>query len=197
MQTSAGILHRTYAYCLLSRGLFKQHILETRKRGRGSVRFIDGIQLDNNAVHPAVDNADHHGPSGRIRRHIPSCREFAETESFHDASSYCCGNLPQALGGRGFVDVIISQFGTLGLATGGLILGSISAAAAICLILRLQKTEKRTIVIEVGMQNAAQAIAVATSPFVFGNPVIATPAIIYALLMNIVLLTYVAVIGRR
>lgn len=94
-------------------------------------------------------------------------------------------------------DVIISQFGTLGLATGGLILGSISAAAAICLILRLQKTEKRTIVIEVGMQNAAQAIAVATSPFVFGNPLIATPAIIYALLMNIVLLTYVAVIGRR
>ena len=42
------------------------------------------------------------------------------------------------------------------------------------------------------MQNAAQAIAVATSPFVFANAVIATPAIIYALLMNVVLLTYVA-----
>lgn len=46
----------------------------------------------------------------------------------------------------------------------------ILAAAAISLIFRLKKTEKRTIVIEVGMQNAAQAIAVATSPFVFGNP---------------------------
>lgn len=93
--------------------------------------------------------------------------------------------------------VIISQFTTLGLATGGLILGSILAAAVICLILGLRKTEKRTIVIEVGMQNAAQAIAVATSPFVFGNQVIATPAIIYALLMNVVLLSYVAIIGRR
>lgn len=93
--------------------------------------------------------------------------------------------------------VIISQFGTLGLATGGLILCSISVAAAISLALRLKKDEKRTIVIEVGMQNAAQAIAVATSPFVFANPVIATPAIIYALLMNVVLLSYVAVIGRR
>lgn len=67
-------------------------------------------------------------------------------------------------------DVIISRFGTLGLATGGLILGSILAAAVICLIFRLKKAEKRTIVIEVGMQNAAQAIAVATSPFVFDNP---------------------------
>lgn len=93
--------------------------------------------------------------------------------------------------------VIISEFGTLGLAAGGLILVSILAAALIGRILSLQKTEKRTIIIEVGMQNAAQAIAVATSPFVFANAVIATPAIIYALLMNVVLLTYVAVTGRH
>lgn len=93
--------------------------------------------------------------------------------------------------------VIISEFGTLGLATGSLILSSILAAALISVVLRLRKTEKRTIVIEVGMQNAAQAIAVATSPFVFANAVIATPAIIYALLMNLVLLTYVAIIGKR
>lgn len=92
--------------------------------------------------------------------------------------------------------VIISQFGTLGLAAGGLIIGSILAAAAISVLFRLGKGERRTIVIEVGMQNAAQAIAVATSPFVFANAVIATPAIIYALIMNIVLLTYVAVAGR-
>ena len=92
---------------------------------------------------------------------------------------------------------IIDNFGTLGLAAGGLILASILAAAVLSLVFHLRKTEKRTIVIEVGMQNAAQAIAVATSPFVFANAVIATPAIIYALLMNVVLLTYVAVIGRR
>lgn len=93
--------------------------------------------------------------------------------------------------------VIIDNFSTLGLAAGGLILGSILVAAVLSLIFRLRKTEKRTIVIEVGMQNAAQAIAVATSPFVFANAVIATPSIIYALLMNLVLLTYVAAIGRR
>ena len=92
---------------------------------------------------------------------------------------------------------IIENFGTLGLAAGGLILVSILAAAVLSLVFRLRKTEKRTIVIEVGMQNAAQAIAVATSPFVFANAVIATPAIIYALLMNVVLLTYVAVVGRH
>lgn len=80
----------------------------------------------------------------------------------------------------------------IALATGSLILASIFAAALISIVLRLKTDEKRTIVIEVGMQNAAQAIAVATSPFVFANAVIATPAIIYALLMNVVLLTYVA-----
>ena len=47
------------------------------------------------------------------------------------------------------------------------------------------------------MQNAAQAIAVASSPLVFNNDIIAIPAIIYALMMNVILLVYVAVISRR
>lgn len=94
-------------------------------------------------------------------------------------------------------DAIIANFGTLGLATGCLILCSIAVAALAGRALRLGRTERRTIDIEVGMQNAAQAIAVATSPFVFNNPSIATPAIIYALLMNVVLLTYVAVVSKR
>jgi len=93
--------------------------------------------------------------------------------------------------------VILGNFGKLGLATGGLILISICVAAIMSIILKLQKTQKRTIVIEVGMQNAAQAIAVATSPFVFNNSVIAIPAIIYALLMNVVLLIYVALVARK
>lgn len=94
-------------------------------------------------------------------------------------------------------DAIIANFGTLGLATGCLIIASILVAALLGFIVRLRRNEKRTIIIEVGMQNAAQAIAVATSPFVFNSPAIATPAIIYALLMNVVLLTYVAVIPKR
>jgi BASS family bile acid:Na+ symporter len=50
---------------------------------------------------------------------------------------------------------------------------------------------RRTIIIEVGMQNAAQAIAIASSPFIFNNGVIAIPAIVYALMMNVILLSYV------
>ena len=89
---------------------------------------------------------------------------------------------------------IISNFGVLGLTIAALLLGSICLAALLCVAFRLVRKERRTIVLEVGMQNAAQAIAVATSPFVFNDPAIAVPAIIYALLMNVVLLTYVAVI---
>jgi BASS family bile acid:Na+ symporter len=53
---------------------------------------------------------------------------------------------------------------------------------------------RRTIIIEVGMQNAAQAIAIASSPFIFNNGVIAIPAIVYALMMNVILLSYVGYI---
>lgn len=94
-------------------------------------------------------------------------------------------------------DVIVDNFTTLGLATGSLIILSIGVAALLSWVFRLMKKERRTIVIEVGMQNAAQAIAVATSPFVFNSAAIATPAIVYALLMNVVLLVYVAVISKR
>jgi BASS family bile acid:Na+ symporter len=56
---------------------------------------------------------------------------------------------------------------------------------------------RRTIVIEVAMQNAAQAIAIASSPFIFNSGEMALPAIIYALLMNVILLTYVYLIRRK
>ena len=55
---------------------------------------------------------------------------------------------------------------------------------------------RRTIVIEVAMQNAAQAIALCVSPFAFNNEIMSIPAIIYALIMNIILLAYVAMIVR-
>ena len=70
-------------------------------------------------------------------------------------------------------------------------------AALLAVATRLKTTERRTIVIEVGMQNAAQAIAIASSPFVFNDGVIAIPAIIYALMMNVVLLTYVAILRKK
>jgi len=86
---------------------------------------------------------------------------------------------------------IADNFTTLGSAVTLLLLGAIAVAAVLCTIFRLRKQERRTIVIEVGMQNAAQAIAIASSPFVFNDGRFAIPAILYALMMNVILLIYV------
>ena len=94
-------------------------------------------------------------------------------------------------------DTILDNFGQLGSCVLALILLAIIVASLLSRATKLTGKVRRTIVIEVGMQNAAQAIAVASSPFIFDNPIIATPAIIYALLMNVVLLTYVGVIRYR
>ncbi|MBR5715568.1 MAG: bile acid:sodium symporter family protein [Bacteroidales bacterium] len=92
---------------------------------------------------------------------------------------------------------IADNFGILGLCLTALILLAIGLSWCASHFFGLETREKRTIVIEVGMQNAAQAIAIASSPFIFNNGVIAIPAIIYALLMNVVLLTYVGIIIKR
>ena len=78
-----------------------------------------------------------------------------------------------------------------------LILLAIGGAAILSRMFKFNTSTRRTIVIEVGMQNAAQAIAIASSPFIFNNGVIAIPAIIYALMMNVILLTYVGIIKYR
>jgi BASS family bile acid:Na+ symporter len=41
------------------------------------------------------------------------------------------------------------------------------------------------------------AVAIASSPFIFANERMAIPAILYSLMMNIVLLTYVAVVRKQ
>jgi BASS family bile acid:Na+ symporter len=93
-------------------------------------------------------------------------------------------------------DIIIREFPQLGLSVTVLILLSMGGGVLLSWLMRLNGREQRTIIIEIGMQNAAQAITVASSPFVFNNDVMAVPAIIYALMMNIVLLTYVAVVKK-
>ena len=79
----------------------------------------------------------------------------------------------------------------LGFAVTLLLLVAVSFAAVLSFLIGLKTAERRTIIIEVGMQNAAQAIAIASSPFVFNDGRFAIPAILYALMMNVVLLTYV------
>lgn len=88
---------------------------------------------------------------------------------------------------------IIAEFGSLGLTMTVLILATTGCGALLSWALRLTDKERRTLVIEIGMQNAAQAITIACSPLIFNNEVIAIPAIIYALMMNLILLAYVGI----
>ena len=90
-----------------------------------------------------------------------------------------------------YTQEIIDNFRLIGMACGLLILASMACSSLLSRIGRLTQAARRTIVIEVGMQNAAQAIAIATSPFIFNSGEMAIPAIIYALLMNVILLLYV------
>jgi BASS family bile acid:Na+ symporter len=91
---------------------------------------------------------------------------------------------------------IVDNFMRLGISITLILMASLATAWLMATVTRLREQERRTIVIEVGMQNAAQAIAIASSPFVFNDGRMAIPAIIYALLMNVALLTYVAFLRR-
>ena len=88
---------------------------------------------------------------------------------------------------------IIDELGSLGLTMTILILATTGCGALMAWLFRLTTKERRTLVIEIGMQNAAQAITIACSPLIFNNEIIAIPAIIYALMMNLILLAYVGI----
>jgi len=88
---------------------------------------------------------------------------------------------------------IVSEFASLGLTMTVLILATTGCGALLAWLVKLTTKERRTLVIEIGMQNAAQAITIACSPLIFGNEIIAIPAIIYALMMNLILLAYVGI----
>ena len=94
-------------------------------------------------------------------------------------------------------ETIADNFSVLGLAVTGMLLVAVIFAAGLCYLFGLHTKERRTIIIEVGMQNAAQAIAIASSPFVFNDGRFAIPAILYALMMNVVLLTYVGFVKMK
>ncbi len=95
------------------------------------------------------------------------------------------------------MSVICDNFLVLGASVTAMLLFAVSGAWLLAKVFSLKRQQQRTIIIEVGMQNAAQAIAVASSPFIFNSDVIAVPAIIYALMMNVILLVYVGVVKLR
>jgi BASS family bile acid:Na+ symporter len=92
---------------------------------------------------------------------------------------------------------IADNFASLGLSASLLIIAAMASSSVMSRIGKFSAEVRRTIVIEVGMQNAAQAIAIASSPFIFNSGQMALPAICYALLMNVLLLTYVYFIRRK
>lgn len=89
---------------------------------------------------------------------------------------------------------ILENIGVLGLCVTMLILVAIGCSSLLSRLVKNSPQQRRTVIIEVGMQNAAQAIAIASSPLIFANDEMAIPAILYSLMMNIVLLTYVAIV---
>ena len=92
---------------------------------------------------------------------------------------------------------IKENIAVLGLTVTALILLAMLCSSTLSWMTKSGTAVRRTIVIEVGMQNAAQAIAIASSPFIFNSGEMALPAICYALLMNVILLTYVYFIRRK
>jgi len=94
-------------------------------------------------------------------------------------------------------DTILQYIGKLGICVTLLIFSALLSGWLLSTLLKIKEKEKRTILIEIGIQNAAQAIAIASSPFIFNNEVMAIPAIIYALLMNIILLPYIKIMSKR
>lgn len=96
-----------------------------------------------------------------------------------------------------YADTIVTHFVTMGSACAVLILAAMFGAVLLARSFGLRSAARRTIVIEVGMQNAAQAIAIALSPLIFNSEEMAIPAVIYALLMNVILLTYLQIVRRK
>lgn len=94
-------------------------------------------------------------------------------------------------------DTITANIGRLGWIVTVLILIAMGAGLLLARLFGLHEATRRTIVIEVGMQNAAQAIAIATSPLIFASAEMAIPAIIYSLLMNVILLSYLKIFCRE
>ena len=92
---------------------------------------------------------------------------------------------------------ILANIGTLGLCVTALILLAIGCSSLLSRLVRNNAQQRRTVIIEVGIQNAAQAIAIASSPLIFANDDMAIPAILYSLMMNIVLLLYVLAARKR
>lgn len=95
------------------------------------------------------------------------------------------------------MDVIIQNFSKLSILIFILVIGVMLISYFIALVFKIKTEQRKAIVIGVGIKNAAQAMLIATSPIILNNSEIAIPAVLYALIMNIIILVYVAVNKRE
>jgi BASS family bile acid:Na+ symporter len=82
-------------------------------------------------------------------------------------------------------DKFFLYFGKLGTIVTFFILIALTLGFIIGYLAKLDGRQKKTVIIEVGIQNGVQAIVIATSPLIFNNLTLAIPATIYSVLMYI------------
>ncbi len=78
---------------------------------------------------------------------------------------------------------------------------AIFVAVLLAQFFSIEKKQRKTIIIEIVIQNAALAISIATSPYLLNNGDFAIPAVFYAVVMNVVAFGYILFVrfflGRR
>lgn len=89
--------------------------------------------------------------------------------------------------------VIVDNFSQLSILIIALVVLVMFIGYLISLLFGIRIAERKTIIIGAGIKNAAQAILIATSPIILNNPKIGIPAVLYALIMNIIVLSYIGI----
>lgn len=87
-------------------------------------------------------------------------------------------------------------FGKLGTIVTFFILIALILGYVIGYLAKLDGKQKKTVIIEVGIQNGILAIFIATSPLIFNNPTLAIPATIYSVLMYLYIFLFYLLFRR-
>ncbi len=93
-------------------------------------------------------------------------------------------------------DIRQNMYG-LALAVSFLLAATMFLGYLLARLFMLKPDDSRSIIIEIGLQNAALAITIASSPVMLNNKNIAIPAVIYALIMNIAVIGFVFGVKKR
>ena len=115
---------------------------------------------------------------------------FAKTERFFVNTSFILFLLFLFMAIYQELDNVVSYFAASGLITLVLNIVVVIIAFFLCGIFNIGKSQKRTILIETGLQNGTLAIVV--TGLIFNDPVYLVPTATYALIMYAVIFIYIA-----